>query len=282
MHIDTADAGCTAGVRTLLDQLDDSEVLSLGVLSGAELCVLGGTEHPVCWGPLKSAWRELGQLERERLADTSTQGMFRRGLVKDQPPGRGVKALFFPACYKVSAELGILLGARKSPALIIATHHESRTPAVTYFQLRGTTAIVEEVPDRADNGIAGAARSSLDVIFSYRLLTRAFAVGELARWALKPVVSARHQPIPPRLIGLFGWTEGDTPPSCQLTIYGNGERAHVYGPDISADLSSQELIRFMTDLLIKWADNRNSVAGIYAAQRSSCDKGTTSGRAGPP
>jgi hypothetical protein len=45
MHIDTADAGRTVGARALLDQLDDSKVLSLGVLSGAELCVLGGTGH---------------------------------------------------------------------------------------------------------------------------------------------------------------------------------------------------------------------------------------------
>jgi hypothetical protein len=129
--------------------------------------------------------------------------MFHRGLVKDQPPGRGVKALFFPACYKLSAELGLLLGARKSPALIIATHHESRTPAVTYFQPRGTTAIVEEVC-------------------------------------------------------FFGRTEGDSLASCQLTIYGNGEQARVYGPGISADLGSQELTRFITELLTKWADSHNS------------------------
>jgi hypothetical protein len=254
MHIDTADVGRTMGAPALLDQLDDSKVLSLGVLSGAELCVLVGTGHPVCWGPLKSAWRQLGQMEREQLADTSTRAMFRRGLVKDQPPGRGVKALFFPACYKLSAELGIVLGALKSPALIVATHHESRTPAVTYFQPQGTTAIVEEVPDRADNGIAGTDRSPLDVIFSYRLLTRAFAVGELARWALKPVPLVRYQPIPPRLICFFGCTEGGGPASYQLTIYGNGERAHVYGPGISADLGRQELTRFMTEFLTEWAD----------------------------
>jgi hypothetical protein len=253
MQIDTADAGRTAGARALLEQLDDSKVLSLGVLSGAELCVLGGTGHPVCWGPLKSGWLRLEQMEREQLADTSTLGMFRRGLVKDQPPGRGVKALLFPACYELSAELGILLEARKSPALIVATHHESRTPAVTYFQPRGSTAIVEEVPDRADNGVPGAALRPLDVIFSYRLLTRDFAVGELARWALKPVPRARYQPIPPRLICFFGRAEGNGPATCQLTIYGNGERAQVYGPGISADLGRQELSRLITDLLAKWA-----------------------------
>jgi hypothetical protein len=242
--------------RALLDQLDDSDVLSLGVLSGAELCVLGGTGHPVCWEPLRSAWQQLDQTEREQLAETSTLGMAHRGLVKDQPTGRGVKALFFPACYKMSAELDLLLGARKSPALVIATHHESRTPAVTYFQPQGTNAIVEEVPDRADHDIAGAGQSPLDVIFSYRLLTRAFAVRELARWALKPIPTARYEPVPPRLICLSGRTEGDGSASCQLTVYGDGERARVYGTGISADLGGQELTGFMIDLVNKWADSR--------------------------
>ena len=50
MHIDTYDVASAAGARGLLDQLDDSKMLSLGVLSGAELCMLGGAEHPVCWG----------------------------------------------------------------------------------------------------------------------------------------------------------------------------------------------------------------------------------------
>jgi hypothetical protein len=33
------------------------------------------------------------------------------------------------------------------------------------------------------------------------------------------------------------------------------ERAQVYGPGISADLGSQELSRFITDLLTKWPDH---------------------------
>jgi hypothetical protein len=31
---------------------------------------------------------------------------------------------------------------------MIATHRESRNPAVTYFQPRGTSAIVQEIPER--------------------------------------------------------------------------------------------------------------------------------------
>ena len=53
MHIETTDVGCTVAARVLLDSLDDSTFVSLGVLFGTDLCVLGGTRHPVCWDALK-------------------------------------------------------------------------------------------------------------------------------------------------------------------------------------------------------------------------------------
>jgi hypothetical protein len=253
-RIDLAEAGCTAGARALLDRLEDSEVISLGVLSGADLCVLGATGHPVCWEALKSAWGQLDEKERERLAETSALGMLHRDLVLDQPPGRGVEALFVSAAYKLSAELGVLLGARQSPGLIIATHHESRTPAITYFQPHGASAIVEEIPERADGGSPGTPRSPLGVIFSYRLLTPDFAAGELARWAMKPIPVGRYQPKAPRLICFFGRGEGGSPVSYQLAIHVDGEKAHVDGPDISADLASHELTALMAGVVAEWTD----------------------------
>lgn len=248
-RIDLAEVGCTAEARALLDRLDESEVISLGVLSGADLCTLGATGHPLCWEALRSAWRGLDEEEREHLAESSTLGLLRRDLIKDQPPGRGDEALIFPACYQLSAELGIVLGARLSPAMIIATHHESRTPAITYFQLQGASAFVEEIPERADRGTPGTPRSPLRVIFSYRLLTRAFAAGELARWAMKSIPVGRYQPRPPRLICFFDCTEDDRPSSCQLNIWADGEKAHVDGPGISADLGSQELTGLISDVI---------------------------------
>ena len=253
-RIDLAEAGRTAEARALLDRLDDSEVISLGVLSGTDLCVLGATGHPVCWAGLKSAWGRLSEKEREQLAETSALGMFHRDLVKNQPAGRDVEALFASDSHTMSAELGILLGARQSPALIIATHHESRIPAITYFQPQGSRAIVEEIPERADNGIPGTSRNALGVIFSYRLLTPAFAAGELARWAMKPIPVARYQPKAPRLICFFGWTEGGSPISYQLAIQTDGGKAHVDALDISADLGGDELSGLMTGVMAEWTD----------------------------
>ena len=48
MRIDTTDVGYREEARALLDSLDDSTFVSLGVLFGADLCVLGGASHPAC------------------------------------------------------------------------------------------------------------------------------------------------------------------------------------------------------------------------------------------
>jgi hypothetical protein len=252
----------------LLGTLDDSTFVSLGVLFGADLCVLGGTRHPTCWEPLKSAWHQLDLNRREQLAEASTRAMRDRDLLMEQPPGRGVAALFNPGCYKMSSKLRILLSARESPAFMIATHHESRTPAVTYFQPKDTNAIVQEIPERVDAAAPGAPTSPLDVMFSYRLSTQAFAAAELARWALKPVPAARYKPKPPRLICFFGRTEGGRQASYQLTIHRNGKKAHIDGPDISADFGSLQLTRFLDDVVAKWADSHRSIVPLSPADRS--------------
>ncbi len=262
--IDVAAAGQTAGARALLDQLDDSGVISLGVLSGADLCTLGAVSIRCAGTRLRDAWGRLDEKEREHLAESSALGLLHRGLIKEQSPGRGVEALIFPACYQLSAELEILLSARTCPARIIATHHESRTSAITYFQPGGASAIVEEIPERVENGASASPRGPLGIIFSYRLLTPAFAAGELARWAMKPIPVARYQPKPPRLIRFFGCGEGDSPRSYQLNIHADGERVHVDGPDISGDLGSYELTRLITDVM---AATQESHAGGAAEGR---------------
>jgi hypothetical protein len=206
----------------------------------------------VCWDALRGAWGRLDVKERAQLTESSAVGMLRRNLVLDQPAGRGVEALIVPTAYKPSAELGVLLGARWSPALIIATHHESRTPAITYFQPQGVSAIVEEIPERVDSGMTGTPRSPLNVIFGYRLLTPAFAARELARWAIKPVAVGRYQPKPPRLICFFACGDGGSPNSYQLTIHAGGEKVRVDGPDISAELGSSELTALMTGIMAEW------------------------------
>jgi hypothetical protein len=249
-HIDTADLALTPAARALLDSLDDTTFISLGVLFGADLCVLGGTTHRICWEPLKVAWKALDQHKRDQIADASTQAMRDRDLIIPSPSARGLEALVTPAGYKPSPKLRLLLSARESPAFMIATHHELRTPAVTYFQPKGTSAIVQEIPERENSA---ADRSPLETMFSYRLSTQAFTAAELARWALKPVSVPRYKPKPPRLISFFGRTEGGRSASYQLAIHRNGSKAHIEAPDISADFGSQQLTRFMADVVTKWA-----------------------------
>lgn len=254
-HIDIADLALTPATRALLDTLDDTTFISLGVLFGADLCVLGGTAHKTCWEPLKTAWKGLDQHNRDQIAEASTQAMCARDLLFSSPNGRGLEALIIPSDYKPSPKLRLLLSARESPAFMIATHYELRAPAVTYFQPKGASAIVQEIPERTDSA---KARSPLDTMFSYRLSTQAFAAAELARWALKPINVPRYKPRPPRLISFFGRTEAGRSVSYQLAIHRSGRKAHIDAPDISADFSAQQLTRFMTDVVSKWTNTHGS------------------------
>jgi hypothetical protein len=65
---------------------------------------------------------------------------------------------------------------------------------------------------------------------------------------------ARYQPKPPRLICFFSCGEGVSPTSYQLTIHAGGEKAHVDGPGISAELDGQELTSLMSDVTSKWVE----------------------------
>lgn len=103
LRIDTTDRGQTAAALALLDSLDDSTFVSLGVLFGTDLCVLGGTRHPTCWEALKGAWNQLEQKKREQLAQTSTLAMRDRDLLVEPPLGAGVAALLNPASLTTSA-----------------------------------------------------------------------------------------------------------------------------------------------------------------------------------
>jgi hypothetical protein len=71
---------------------------------------------------------------------------------------------------------------------------------------------------------------------------------------MKPIPAGRYQPKAPRLICFFGRSEGGSPVSYQLAIHADGEKAHVDGPDISADLTSHELMALMAGVMAEWTD----------------------------
>jgi hypothetical protein len=259
IRIDTTGTDYTAPARRLLGILDDSSYYSLGVMFGADLCVLGAASHPTTWEPLKNAWHQLDEDERERVSHSRVQSMLNRGLIVALPSGTGSHAVL-PVRYVLGDDLRILLAAREFPAFTIATHHEPRTPDVTYFQPAGTSAIVQEIPERAGSRWPRSPRSPLDVIFSYRFSNQAFAAKELARWALKPVQATRSRPKPPRLICFSGRTAAGRYASYQLAVHRNGKKAHVDAPGISADFTPRELAGFLADTVTRWAGTRRSLA----------------------
>lgn len=228
--------------RPLRNRLNATGVVSLGALSGAELCVAGATEHPVCWEPLKTAWEQLDDHERSRISSISTLALLSRSLIENQPHGRGVMALLSPY-YRASAELGILLDARSAPTLIITTRNEPGAPEVTYYHPRGSTVLIQEIPERDG--------CPLETTFSYWLLAYAFAAEELARWTLNP--ASEDQRSGPRLIRFSTRTEAASPTTYELIIRCTGDLAHVDAPDLSADLTPEALTSLLTDAITRLA-----------------------------
>jgi hypothetical protein len=170
LRIDTVDAGWTAAARAMLGQVNDGKSVRLGTLFGFDLCALGATGQPIGWESLRSAWQGLSQWARDDFTETSALYLIERGLIKEPLIGRGLKARYRTARYPMSAELGLLLWARESPAFVVATHQAPRIPPVTYFQVQGSNAIVEEVLELADGG---SVQEPLAILYHYRLLSQA-------------------------------------------------------------------------------------------------------------
>lgn len=254
LRIDTGDAGWLTEARAMLGQVNDGDSVSLGTLFGFDLCVLGATGQPIGREALRSAWQGLGQWAQDDFTETSALYLIERGLIKEPLIGRVSRARYRTARYPMSAGLGLLLRARESPAFIIATHQEPRIPPVTYFQLQGINAVVEEITEQADGD---GAQDPLAVLHHYRLLSQASAADELVRWALKPAYADRHQPTLPRLISFFGCAEGGIPDACQLAIRSTSEVAQVDGPEGSDYLDEQELTSLLSGLVTVWADTHN-------------------------
>jgi hypothetical protein len=262
LRIDTANAGCTTGADALLAGIGPDGATGLGVLSGADLCLLGATGYPVCSGALRSAWWELGRRGRAQLSDINTLLMLRRGLIKDLPAGPGSAALTVEASHPMSAELSVLLGARQSSAFICATQEGSPAPAFTYFptggahrRVFGPGALVKESPEFTGDDTWQAGASPLAVNSSYRLLSQALAAEELARWAFEPAGAGGGQPHPARSICFFEDQKSNCRDSYDLVIHCRGAQAHlsIDRLGVSADVDHEGLTSYLGELVAQWS-----------------------------
>ena len=95
---------------TALIQRAQAEDLGLAALAGAELCVLGGPRHAAFPEAMTSAWLQLADEDRQSLTRSATARLLAKGLLLDEPDSGDAE-------YPLSPELGIILAARRQPAL---------------------------------------------------------------------------------------------------------------------------------------------------------------------
>jgi hypothetical protein len=273
-----------------LDRADQTRMLrevqgrhcrvTLPHLTGADLCVLGGLRHPVCWEPLARAWRSLDAAEMSRIGDTCAGRLVERGLLVQRETV--VDAAGPCAHYALSGGLGGLLAARSDPSLVITTSDGSRTPSVTYYGIgsrdNSLQAFVQEIPQRVDDAALPLVPDLLALRFRYWLCSPGVAARVLASWAIRPSMDAETRKARPRWVSFLSRARGSeflggrvaaTGPSV-LCVHGDGRNALVFGPDLRGEFSGSEFSR--DGLAGHLAELMNSAAwrlGLFPGQRHS-------------
>jgi hypothetical protein len=249
----------TDAARALFGKLYTDGYTNLGVLCGADLCILGGPAHPLCWEPLATAWLGLRSRPRNHMIENLTNSMIKRGLLVEPTPGKG----YYPdAPFELSPELGILLAARARPAFIVVSHFARQLAPVALFAIgdesEAVRGIVIEVP------VAAPSRSNkivetgpLGCVFDYLLTTPDLAALFLAGWTLAPApIEHRSKEQPPRLVSLIHGGEGLQAAQHRLSVLGNGATAQVIGQGVTGEYDRDSLRQVMRDLISQGLHSR--------------------------
>ena len=241
----TLDAAAAAAERTdvaaaLIEQAQHSDFVELVTISALELCALGGPRHPLFEEPVARAWGQLGNLRRKKLIGWVTEGMVERGLLIEG--NAGFSPVRKGTAYSLKPALGIALAARCRPAFIVTTGTADASLRSPRFfalgdqghPLRG---VVAEEPAVLPADMAGdyphvKKFGPLGRMYRHVLLSPQKAAEALA----EVVISPPQQP--PAAGQAPGWTvsfyrqyDGRNPIGYQLTVHGDGTRAHLVSPD---------------------------------------------------
>lgn len=246
----------TDAAGALFGKLYTDGYTNLGVLCGADLCILGGPQHPFFWEPLATAWLALKSRPRNQILEARTNSMIKAGLLVEPTPGKG----YYPgAQFAVSPELGTMLTARSRPAFVVVGHFTRQLAPVSLFAIgdksKAVRAIVIELPVASPSRSNKTVRADpLECIFDYLLATPDLAAQFLAGWTLTPAPTehpAEEQP--PRLVSLIGPGEGLESAHRQLSVLGNGITAQVIGQGVTDEYDKAGLRRVIRDLIAQGA-----------------------------
>jgi hypothetical protein len=250
ISFDITAAERSAAAGELFAKLSHNNPASLLMLNGAELCILGGPKHPLFWEPLATSWLRSDPQPRDRMIEACTTMMIERGLLIEETPGQG----YHPgAHFALSPELGITLAARCHPTFVITTSYTRDLPPVSLFAVGDEAdpvrGLVLEIPDMVPGTKAHAeSMGPLGLLFYYVLHTPDSAAEYLAGWTLRPTPAKRFHKQPPRTVTLVRPGQGPVP-ARELTVAGDGTRAHLDGQGITGEYDKDSLQQVMRDLI---------------------------------
>jgi hypothetical protein len=248
LDVDLAAAERTEAARQLIETAQSDGIVSLGVLGGMDLCILGGPKHPMFPEAVAKAWLNLGDRARKKLIEERTADMVNRGLLtKNSPAGHA---------YTLSPDLGIALAARWRPAFIVTASAGPHLRPLCLFtlgdQAEPMRGLVLEAPiplpdnDRKYSNYKKL--GPLGWLYSYTLLTPSAAALMLAESVRSVPPGAPSGPRqPPYVVTLFRPGGGLTP-AAELSVLGNGTTAQVTGAGICGELDKETLRTVLLNL----------------------------------
>jgi hypothetical protein len=243
----TPDAAAAAAERTeaaqrMIGQAQDTDFVELVTLSGLELCVLGGPQHPLFDEPVARAWLQLSSRRRSKLTEWTTEGMAERGLLTEASPG--FSPVKHGVTYALKPALGIALAARCRPAFIIATDpavSNLRTPR--FFALGDQTdpvrGVVVEEPAKLTAQMAAEFPhvknlGPLGRFYRYVLVSQASAAAALAQLVIAPPGRPGEAGAPAWTVSLYHPRTGSNSAGLRLSVQGDGTTAHLLTPETGA------------------------------------------------
>jgi hypothetical protein len=249
LDIDLAAAERTEAARQLIETAQSDGLVSLGVLGGMDLCILGGPKHPVFPEAVAKAWLNLGDHARKKLIEERTADMVNRGLLTKNPPDGHA--------YSLSPDLGIALAARCRPAFIVTASAGQHLRPLCLFalgdQAEPMRGLVLEAPiSLPDNDRKHPNHKKLGPLgwlYSYTLLTPGAAALMLAESVSSVPPGTPSSPRQPPYVVILFRPGGGLTPAAELSVLGNGTTARVTGAGISGELDKETLRTVLLDLL---------------------------------
>jgi hypothetical protein len=238
----------TEAARQFLDTARTDGIVSLGVLGGIDLCILGGQRHPVFPDVVMRAWLDLSSHARGKLIEKRTADLVERGLLTKNP-GRA-------HAYALSPSLAVALAARCRPAYIVTASAGPDLRPLCLFALGDEAEPVRGLVAEAPIALPGPDREypnflnlgPLRWLYSYALLTPDAAALMLAKWVGSvPPDSPRDLQQPPYIVTLIR-PEAGPEPAAELSVLGDGATARVTGAGVSGEFDKEALQTVLLDL----------------------------------